>query len=1252
MGRPFSLFRIFFSICTRGAAERAHTASVISRRQRVIDGRTEWRAYMSSHEGQRGHAEPVYGRRFTPWLMAVAVGYFVAHLLAFPFLDPAALTEAFFPPAAIGLTAFLLTERRRWPAIGAALLAAGAAAYVIDGRAFTIAIGYPASNLLESLLGAVIVIGMTRGDVRCDTVRGVAAMTIASLVASTVASLPAAALAVFAGAPSFVVAWRMGAVEDANSILLFAPLLIALVKAPPSVRPVRVAAAAEYTLFIILWFVLARWSLEPSTSLVAPRPFWLALFGAVAAMRYAERGIAFAGASLLVMVVTSPAVRHGPIAWGLLDDTGRLLASQMFTWSVVAGMMLLMAVRLEAQRSARRLEVSEGFLRTVIDQSPHPMWIADAHGTLVRVNDACLAQMAWTREQVVGRYNILEDAAVLRNECRQTLRSVFSTGTPARIEIRIPSPHGSADARGEPTSLILDVSAAPICDAGGRVTEVVFQYTDVTLIRQKVAELITATGQLNMAQRVAHLGSFTTNVQTGKTLATDELYRIIGWSPDVHGELTEEVWVSLAHPDERERVEAARLRLRDEGVFRPGILRIARADGLTRHVYIEVADCERDAAGRPLIVQGIMQDLTPFVEAQEKLADSESRFRATFENAGLVMMLIRDKDGLLVDVNDYAVQFYGYRREEMIGRTLAEIGILPTESFGRERADTSKRDGAGHWLSEHRLQNGMTRQMDVSLTFFLVRGEGMHFAIAYDATEREDAKQALIESEARFRAVFENAGQVMFLIRHHDGVLLDTNDAAARFYGYTRGEMIGRSLADLGILPSEEFGLNYRQRNKREGVSNWTVSHRIRGGGARQMDVSMTYFHLRNSEVHLAIAYDATEREEARKALEVSERKYAAMFEYGPVGAFVTDEEGRVIEANKALQRIAGWSRDELLARRTDDPQWSVLRDDGSRMPPEELASRRALREKRPVQNHTMGMLQADGSVRWLLVNALPLDIPGFGVLVQFTDITEKRTVTQALRALNATLESRVAEEVARNLENERRMAGQARLAAMGEMIGAIAHQWRQPLSALGMVWNNVEDLYKRGELTPEGFADALSQGRRLTEKMSTTIGDFRDFLRPQKERSAFSARHQVETALRLLAPSFNAQNVLVEIEGTGDFSVRGVGNEYSQVLLNLLDNARDAMLATSAAGGTIRVRLSVRGTTGRLTVTDEGPGIPPEMLDKIFDPYFTTKESGTGLGLYMARAIMQRSMGGTVEARNVPGGAEFCIVTPLENET
>lgn len=257
----------------------------------------------------------------------------------------------------------------------------------------------------------------------------------------------------------------------------------------------------------------------------------------------------------------------------------------------------------------------------------------------------------------------------------------------------------------------------------------------------------------------------------------------------------------------------------------------------------------------------------------------------------------------------------------------------------------------------------------------------------------------------------------------------------------------------------------------------------------------------------------------------------------------------------------------------------------------------------------------------------------------------------EQLEMLNRSLSEQVEKSVAELRQKDQVLISQGRQAAMGEMIGNIGHQWRQPLNALAMLITNLQFAWRDGDLSDDYLEESAAVAHRLIQKMSTTINDFRDFFSPDKVMTTFSALGQIRQAIALVESGFKANNIALSVEAEGDCRVKGFPNEYSQVLLNLLGNAKEAILQSRAASGSVVISLAVEQGRGVARVRDNGGGVPEGIIDKIFDPYFSTKSMGTGIGLYMSKTIIERNMHGAISVRNIEGGCEFSVALPLAEQ-
>jgi len=241
---------------------------------------------------------------------------------------------------------------------------------------------------------------------------------------------------------------------------------------------------------------------------------------------------------------------------------------------------------------------------------------------------------------------------------------------------------------------------------------------------------------------------------------------------------------------------------------------------------------------------------------------------------------------------------------------------------------------------------------------------------------------------------------------------------------------------------------------------------------------------------------------------------------------------------------------------------------------------------------------------------------------------------------LNAGLEQKIKEAVEKYREQEQIMIQRSRMADMGEMIGSIAHQWRQPLNALALHIQDLEDAYDYDELDRDYLQNMIERSMQQIDYMSETIDDFRNFFAPAKASEPIVLQKSIEELERLFGAQLKSHNITLTIEIESSIpEIMGYKNELQQVFINLLNNAKDAI----KENGEIHIKASSLDEDIFISIEDSGGGIPDAILHKIFDPYFTTKHKskGTGIGLYMVKTIVEK-MGGEIEAYNIPNGARF----------
>jgi len=258
----------------------------------------------------------------------------------------------------------------------------------------------------------------------------------------------------------------------------------------------------------------------------------------------------------------------------------------------------------------------------------------------------------------------------------------------------------------------------------------------------------------------------------------------------------------------------------------------------------------------------------------------------------------------------------------------------------------------------------------------------------------------------------------------------------------------------------------------------------------------------------------------------------------------------------------------------------------------------------------------------------------------------QREASQKEIEQLNQSLESRVKLEVDKNREKDKQMLHQSRLVQMGEMISMIAHQWRQPLTAISATSSLIELKAQMNQLDSDTARQKAKNISNYVQHLSTTIDDFRNFFKQNKEKSKTNYDDIVKSVQSMIEIPLVNKNIKLRRELHCHKSFTAYPNELEQVLLNLIKNAEDALLENAVEHPYIKIVTYAKDDKYILEVSDNGSGIPSDIMNNIFDPYFSTKneKNGTGIGLYMSKTIIEEHCGGSLSVKNGRDGAVFRI--------
>ena len=445
-------------------------------------------------------------------------------------------------------------------------------------------------------------------------------------------------------------------------------------------------------------------------------------------------------------------------------------------------------------------------------------------------------------------------------------------------------------------------------------------------------------------------------------------------------------------------------------------------------------------------------------------------------------------------------------------------------------------------------------------------------------------------------------------------------------------------------------------------------------------ELQSTNEELQTAYAEMKVLYEDRDRkanylEKAKESLELrtgdlerQKKLTETIFETVPIAITMVDRKGKIVFSNSraaSLLDIRPGLKDDYLFS-GQNSQNSDL--EGMPLPEDKLPFTIIRSTQEPVRDVRQSIVRNSKKVMISVSGAPLFNEEGLfsGAVFAIDDITEKiLTEKELIQSRNeladhkTRLEEKVRSEVARYREQEQMLLQQSRLAATGEMLGAIAHQWRQPLNSLGLFVQDLQDAQENGELTPEYLDATVKEVMEQIGYMSETIDDFRNFFRPGNSLQEVRPMEVVRDTIRLLGAQLNAHGIQFDITDTSDERARVSvnANQFRQAIINILTNARDAIQQARTEGlippdgsGIIRIHSwSEENKTG-LSFWNNGGEAGPVVLERMFDPYFTTKQEnkGTGLGLYVARIIIEKNMHGSIRSEDMEGGVQFMIYLPV----
>ncbi|MDJ0884861.1 MAG: PAS domain S-box protein, partial [Desulfobacterales bacterium] len=861
-----------------------------------------------------------------------------------------------------------------------------------------------------------------------------------------------------------------------------------------------------------------------------------------------------------------------------------------------------------------RLHASEKRLAEIIDFLPDATWVVDQEGKVVAWNQAIEKLTGIPAKDIIGKGDY-QYALPLYGEKRPVLIDLVREPHTGIEEHYV---HLERDGSKlisvshhphlKPGGVYIAGTASPLYDAEGHITGAIESLRDIT--NQKQAEILLEETRrqqeaiLNNIPDMAWLKD-----RESRFIAVNEAFgKICNCSPEEIAGRTDldffpEELARAYRADDRHVVDSGQRKFLEE--------KLVDADGTARWIETFKTPIYSDA-GEVVGTAGIAHDITRRRRMEEQLRDSEEKFSKAFQSSPDAVYIARMGNGQLLEVNDGFTRVTGYRREEVLGKPIHTINLWYDPQTHNEIVAAMGSEGV---LRERdlrfRTKAGELRDGLLSGEILHIREEACLLTVVRDITDQKRAEKALRSSEERYREFFTNAPFGIFLSTD-DGRFLDVNPALAKMMGYDNARQAIDDIRDIGtqlFVAAEQREAIIAAAMATEGFHVAEVRYRRKNGTQW-----LAYLHMRHisgqrpgRRIFEGFVEEITERRAAELALVAEKERLRVTLHSIGDAVITTDREGCVTLMNPIAETLTAWREPEAVGL----PLAKIFRifNEATGQPcanPVEavLASGRIV----ALANHTK-LVSRDGSEYVIADSGAPIldaDHNIIGVVLVFRDVTTARRMEAEL------------------LKTEK-------LKSLGVLAGGIAHDFNNFLAGIvGNLSLAKLDLPPGNPVHPrlDEMEKAALRAKNLTlqlltfakggepDKRTIPIGDL------VRETASFALRGSHIRCRFNLPPDIHMAEV---DEG-----------QMTQVIHNLMINATQAMPEGGEVGiSGENVILAAKnhlalapGPYLRLTVQDAGTGIPPEHLRKVFDPYFTTKQKGSGLGLAVAYSIIEKHAG------------------------
>jgi len=619
------------------------------------------------------------------------------------------------------------------------------------------------------------------------------------------------------------------------------------------------------------------------------------------------------------------------------------------------------------------------------------------------------------------------------------------------------------------------------------------------------------------------------------------------------------------------------------------------------------------------------------LEAQVK--NEHEQMLLYLEVSGLIIIIL-DKNANIVNVNRAANELLGLSRDEIIGlnwfdnfideRIRSEVKLVFNDMINEKISPTS------HYIN---------KILDINKTEHLVSWNNAKYkdengniigviAIGNDITQEEFLTEELKISNLKYEQTFKTA-QIGIAHVGLDGSWLDVNDYLCKLIGYSKDELLKLTFQDITYADDLDKDLAYVRKLLDKKLDSYHVEKRYISKDRNIIWVNLSVILLRDGSdkplYFISIIQDISQIKLLMLELESKKNELENVIRFAPNPIMLYDEEGTILLINEAFEEITGYTIKEIATIEAWNERALGTRESLNLLDVDQL-----FKNNIRVDKGSKTIITKGGEELVWIFSLAPLgDIYGGKRVVIFSamDITEIQ-------------------------RKEELMLAQSRQAAMGDMIGMIAHQWRQPLSIISMVANNLRvNLELNEEISSSEIYKLTDILNEQTQYLSHTIDDFRTFFKPEKAKEKIALCKIYEKLDSMTQKILENNQITMTFINDCNIEFYTYPNELIQVMINLVNNAKDAIKERNIKDAIIQISTSFKENLLTIAISDNAGGIDKSVIDKLGEPYVTTKSAnGTGLGIYMSLIIIEKHFGGSMNWKNINNGSCFTIELPLVN--